>query len=304
MKRGAGARSGSRPRRRFRARRNRACLCSTWWPRPGADGAGRRPARPRCAACTRRRRRQAGGRRLPRRSRFFRWSAGSGMVAFSPAPSQPGADRGAGVGLVGQDPPGPGPGAPRAPPGDLQPVQQRAEGQAVVALPGAGQPGQRPAPGVGQQVDLAGQPAPRPAQRLAILVIRLSPLCGPGRSAPPGPAAPDRYQPAGHAGRPPRAGAPAPPWRPRQPSTPGLRPHRTQRAAGPGSSPRSRSRTSGGAGYRQSSSCRSIPAGHATGTQSGSGRRSRSSPAADHSTGAPAADAGAAAAPAAPIPHH
>jgi len=71
--------------------------------------------------------------------------------------------------------PGRDPGAARAPPGDLQPGHQRAEGQRVVALPGAGQPGQRPAPGVGQQVDLAGQPAPRPAQRLAIFVIRLGP---------------------------------------------------------------------------------------------------------------------------------
>jgi hypothetical protein len=44
-----------------------------------------------------------------------------------------------------------------------------------MALPGAGHPGQRPAPGVGEQVDLAGQPASRPAQRLPVLVIRLSP---------------------------------------------------------------------------------------------------------------------------------
>jgi hypothetical protein len=44
-----------------------------------------------------------------------------------------------------------------------------------VALAGAGHPGQRPAPAIGEQVDLGGQPAPGPAQRLPVLVIRLRP---------------------------------------------------------------------------------------------------------------------------------
>jgi hypothetical protein len=80
-------------------------------------------------------------------------------------------------------------------------------------------------------------------------------------------------------------------------------PHHTQHGAGPGSSPTSHHRTSGGAGYRRSSSSRTFPAGPATGTPPGSGRRSRRGPAGDHSTGAPAADAQAATAPAAPTPH-
>jgi hypothetical protein len=42
-------------------------------------------------------------------------------------------------------------------------------------LPSAGHPGQRPAASVSEQVDLGGQPAPGPAQRLPVLVIRLSP---------------------------------------------------------------------------------------------------------------------------------
>ena len=61
--------------------------------------------------------------------------------------------------------------------------------------------------------------------------------------------------------------------------------------------------TSGDAGYRRSSSSRTAPAGPATGTPPGSGKRSRPSPAGDHSTGAPAADVQAATAPAAPTPH-
>jgi hypothetical protein len=44
-----------------------------------------------------------------------------------------------------------------------------------MALAGAGHPGQRPAPRIGQQVDLGSQPAPGPAQRLPDLVIRLRP---------------------------------------------------------------------------------------------------------------------------------
>jgi hypothetical protein len=43
-------------------------------------------------------------------------------------------------------------------PRDLQPVHQRDDGQAVMALPGTGHPGQRPARRVSQQVNLAAQP--------------------------------------------------------------------------------------------------------------------------------------------------
>ena len=48
-------------------------------------------------------------------------------------------------------------------------------------VPGAGHAGQRPAAGIRQQVDLAGQTAPGPAQRLPVLVIRPRPLHAPGQ---------------------------------------------------------------------------------------------------------------------------
>jgi len=88
---------------------------------------------------------------------------GLGDGGFDAASSQVNADRGAGVRLVAQDPPRPGPGTPGSPAGNLEPAYDRGEGQRVVALPGTGQPGQRAAPGVGEQVDFAGQPAPRAA---------------------------------------------------------------------------------------------------------------------------------------------
>src|SRR6266487_389402 len=84
------------------------------------------------------------------------------------APPQAGADRAAGVGLVGQDLAGPGPEPSRSPARDLEPFHQRDEGQGVVALPGAGHPGQRTAPGVRAEVDLGAQPAAGPAQRLPL----------------------------------------------------------------------------------------------------------------------------------------
>lgn len=200
---------------------------------------------------------------------------GSGDGRLNLAAAQVRADRGAGVRLIAQHPPGPGPRPSRARPGDLQLIHQRDQGQRVVPLPGAGQPGQRPAPAVGQQVDLAGQPAPRPAQRLPVLVIRLCPSRGPGRSAAPAPAAPDPHQPAAGAAPRPHAGAPAPRSHPPRPSTPGPRPDRTRPAADPGSSPTSHHRTSGDAGYKPSSSSRTAPADPATGRPSGSGGRSR-----------------------------
>jgi hypothetical protein len=100
---------------------------------------------------------------------------GLGDGGLDAAPAQVEADRAAGVGLIAQNPrrPGPGPARPAARDGEL--VHEREKGQRVVALPGAGHPGQRPAPSVGEQVDLGGQPAPRPAQRLPVLVIRPRP---------------------------------------------------------------------------------------------------------------------------------
>lgn len=106
------------------------------------------------------------------------WVEGGGPAALAAAPApvgglvsglgnggldapaaQVGPGPGAGVRLIAEHPPGPGPGTARAPAGDLEPVQERAEGQRIVALPGAGHGGQRPALGVGEQVNLAGQPA-------------------------------------------------------------------------------------------------------------------------------------------------
>ena len=100
---------------------------------------------------------------------------GFGDSRLDSAPLQVSPDRAAGVGLVAQNPPRPGPGLAGTPARNLKPVHEREEGQRVVTLPGAGHPGQRPAAGIGKQVDLGGQPAPGPAQRLPIPVIRLSP---------------------------------------------------------------------------------------------------------------------------------
>src|SRR5262249_3042563 len=90
---------------------------------------------------------------------------------------------------------------------------------------------------------------------------------------------------------------------PAGPPPPPRGPHRPHRAAGPGSPPRPRPPPPGGAVYPPSSRPRTAPAGPATGIPSGSGRTPRRSPAGDHSTAAPAWDAPAATAPAAPTPH-
>ena len=256
---GRGARSGSRRRRRFPGRRSRACR--TGWrppvlakPAEGAldgvallvgDGVERgRPPAPAAAP-----------------EAVADLVGGFGDGGLDAASPQVSAGRPAGVGLVGQDLAGPGPGPARAPARDVEPVHQGGEGEGVVALPGAGDPGQRPAAGIGEQVDLGGQPAPGPAQRLPflagpgrvrpggrrVLVIRWSPLSGPGRSAASPPAAAAQCPPAAHAAPRRRAGAPARPSHPPRPSTPCPPPHHTRRAAGPGSSPRSRPLTSGDA---------------------------------------------------------
>lgn len=116
-------------------------------------------------------------------------NGGLGDDCLDPAPPQGAADRPAGVCLAGQYPAGPGPGAAPLSAGDLESPHERDEGQGVVALPGAGDLGQRPAPRVGGQVDPGGQPAAGPAQRLPltrpagfraagrpVLVIRFSPF--------------------------------------------------------------------------------------------------------------------------------
>jgi|SRR6516225_416277 len=82
---------------------------------------------------------------------------GDGGLAAAAAQVRPGG--GAGVGLVAEQPPRPGPGPARARAGDREPVHQWVESQRIVALPGAGELGQRPALRVGEQVNLAGKPA-------------------------------------------------------------------------------------------------------------------------------------------------
>ena len=101
-------------------------------------------------------------------------------------------------------------------------------------------------PRVRQQVNLAGQTAAGPAQRLPVLLIRCRPSRAPGRAARPAPAAPGDI--SGGSRR-----APAACWRARTTvastatARPGPPPRRTRRPASPGSSPRSRPRTSGAA---------------------------------------------------------
>jgi hypothetical protein len=82
--------------------------------------------------------------------------AGLGNGGLNALAAQVSPGPGAGVCLVTQHP-------PRAPAGDLEPLHERAEGQGIVALPGAGHGGQRPAPRIGEQVNLAGQPPARAA---------------------------------------------------------------------------------------------------------------------------------------------
>jgi hypothetical protein len=101
---GGGARSGSRPRRRFPARRSP--VCRTWWRRRGT---GRRPAPRCCAAYQPRRPRRAGGRPgLPRRSRFRTWPAGPGDDRLDPAAAQVRPDRRAAACRAAQHRAGPG----------------------------------------------------------------------------------------------------------------------------------------------------------------------------------------------------
>src|SRR5215207_6777344 len=127
---------------------------------------------------------------------------GFGDGGLDPALPQVGADPAAGVGLVAQHPAGSGPWPAGSSAADPDPGHHRPKPQAVVPLPGTGDPRDRPAPPVGGQVNLARQPAAgpadrfpawltRPARRLSVrrvgfagrfLVIRPAPLC-PTRSS-------------------------------------------------------------------------------------------------------------------------
>jgi len=70
---------------------------------------------------------------------------GLGDSGLDTAAAQVSADGAAGVRLVAQDLPGPAARPPQAAAADGEPAQQRQERQRIVALPGAGHPGQWPA---------------------------------------------------------------------------------------------------------------------------------------------------------------
>ena len=200
---------------------------------------------------------------------------------LDPASPQVGADRLVRVGLVGQEPIGACAGSSTSRTADPQPLHQRLEGDRVVALAGGRAPGQRPAPGVGKQVNLGAQPAAGTAQTLPIdpcrrrriLVIRPSPLCGPraptrlpvsgavaGRMTASAPAARWGCPSAAHDGRRRRADARGPrSSRPRR-STPSRRLRHARSAADPGSTPTCHPLTSGDAGSRCPSSSRTSSA--------------------------------------------
>jgi len=96
-------------------------------------------------------------------------------------------DLAGGVCLVGQHPIRSGPGLAAGAPGDADIGHDRGERERIVALPGAGDPADRPAPGVRAEVDLRAQSAPAAPERLPvldrfsspapILVVRPIPLC-------------------------------------------------------------------------------------------------------------------------------
>lgn len=193
-----------------------------------------------------------------------------------------------------------------------------------MTLPGGGHPLQRPAAGIGQEVDLGAQSTAGPPQRLPahrlrrrrrrILVIRPSPLCG--RPAPPRPpwrcpvpaaaasASPPGCPWAGRGERPQRADVHEPPWSPPRPSTPIPRPRRNRPAAHPGPLPTFHHLTSGDAASAGSSSFRSTAARLATATRFESATTPRRSPDGDRPSGHPDSASGpAATAPAAPTAH-
>ena len=169
---------------------------------------------------------------------------------------------------------------------DPQPRHQWLERQRVMALPGGGGAGQRPALGVGQQVNLGAQSAVVPVRATAAPAARLG--CpwgvrgGPRRRAD---------------GRGPRSSRP-------RPSSPGPPQRRTRRVTRRGCSPRSRPLTSGDAASTPSSSSRRTTADPATANPSGSATTPRRSPAGDQATAHPDTASGpVATVPAEPIHH-
>ncbi len=176
---------------------------------------------------------------------------------LDPASPQVNAGLAARVRRVGQQSIGSGLRSARAGPGDRQPPHQGLESQGVVSLAGSGQPHQRPASNVDQQVNLGAQPTPGPGERLAVdghgrrgtgvLVIRPSPLCAPKAPAAAVPASPPARPWADRAALRPRAGAPGPRSSRLRPPTRARRHGRCRPATAPGSFPRCHRLTSGDA---------------------------------------------------------
>ena len=90
----------------------------------------------------------------------------------------------AGVGLVGANPAGSGPGFPAAVAVDFQVPEPMLEDRTVAGLAGTDKDHQRQASAIDELVDLGAQPAARTANAVVrrlgpeIRVIRPSPLCG------------------------------------------------------------------------------------------------------------------------------
>ena len=216
---------------------------------------------------------------------------GFGDGGLDPASAQVGADRAAGVGLIAQHPAGSGPWPAGSAAADPDRGHHRPEPEAVVPLPGTGDPRDRPTPSIGGQVNLARQPAPGPADRFParlarparrcparrvglagrFLVIRPAPLCPTRSSRRP----PRGCRRAGRGGHRRRADGRGPLRRPPRSSSPGLRSRRRRTATRPGPQPGCRHLTSGDAGSRWSSSARTRAARPATGHHNGSARTSR-----------------------------
>src|SRR5215203_2218284 len=95
-----------------------------------------------------------------------------GDGGLDPALPQVGADPAAGVGLIAQHPAGSGPWPAGSSAADSDRGHHRPKPQAVVPLSGAGDPRDRPAPSVGGQVNLAGQPSAGPADRFPARLTR------------------------------------------------------------------------------------------------------------------------------------
>ena len=110
----------------------------------------------------------------PRSRRCFFWSSLTGITALMAWRSQPGPVRAGGIRLIRHRAAGPPPWPSFPAAADPDRIHQRDEPRGVTVLAAAGQPRDRAAAQVSGQVDLGGQPAAGPADRLpaGFIVIR------------------------------------------------------------------------------------------------------------------------------------